>query len=364
MLRTLKRDMLGLEPAPLALCPAVAHEDTLELLALLVGEGAVISEKSLEVRLSKARAETVPALAASLGSHAPELAEQSATIVRVLTRIADDRAVTDTRVPPAVRLAILRARHDLIGVASLAAISDDDLMGLLDIVEDDSKRLEIIDTVLQRDIAAYPDFLVQQHAEDLLLRAMTARYAGTLSHGATTVLRTRARELISFGALNSVAGSAMAAQVADLLKYPVDGEIKSDVHKWLSALERPGPDAEGQARVNFEAYMCIVAIKSGAPAAWDLLRWTLPGLRSVVLAGGLLNPAYELLDLQLPANGWNSWDFHERILIGLKDLRRRSGVDNSVVAQLALSDDDFEFVLDDRKPKKRDRGGSIFWPWS
>jgi GTPase-associated protein 1, N-terminal domain type 1 len=361
---TLKRDMLGLEPAPLALCPAVAHEDTLELLAVLVGEGAVISDKSLEGRLSKARAETVPALAASLGSHAPELAEQSATIVRVLTRIADDRAVTDTRVPPAVRLTILQGRHDLISAASLAAIGDDDLLSLLDIVEEDSKRTEIVDVVLRRDIAAYPDALVRQHAGDLLLRAISARSGGTLSHGATTVLRTRAREFISFGALNSVAGSAMAAQVSDLLNYPVDDEMASDVERWLSVLERLGPDAEGQSRVNFEAYMCVVAIKSGIPAAWDLLRWTLSGLRSIVLAGGLLNPAYELLDLQLPANGWSSWDFHKRILIGLRELRRRTGVDNSVVAQLALSDEDSEFVLDDRKGKKRDRGGSIFWPWS
>ena len=361
---TLKRDMLGLESAPLALCPAVAHEDTLELLAVLLGDGAVISDKSLEVRLSEARAAAVPALAASLGSHAPELAEQSAMIVQVLTQVADDRAVTDTRVPPAVRLTILQGRHDLISTASLAAIGDDDLLRLVDAVGEDSKRTEIVDAVLRRDIAAYPDALVRQQAADLLLRAITARSDGTLSHGAMTVLRTRAKEFISLGALNSIAGSRMAAQAADLLNYPVGDEMANDVPRWLAVLERPGSNAEGQPRVNFEAYMCVVAIKSGTATAWDLLRWTLSGLRSVVLAGRLLNPAYELLELQLPSNGWNSWDLHKRILIGLKELRRRTGVNNAVVAQLGLPDEDLEFVLDERKVKKQDRDRSIFWPWS
>jgi hypothetical protein len=86
-------------------------------------------------------------------------------------------------------------------------------------------------------------------------------------------------------------------------------------------------------------------------------------LDSAVLA--VLNPAYELLDIQLPPNGWSSWDFDRRLLIGLRDLRRWTGVESAVVAQLALSDDDLEFVLDDRRSKKRDKGGrSIFWPWS
>jgi len=361
---TLKRDMLGLEPAPLALCPAVAHEYTLELLAMLVGEGTVISDKSLEERLSKAPAKTVPALAASLGSHAPELAEQSDTIVRVLTRIADDRAVTDTRVPPAVRSTMLKGRHDLISPASLAAIGDDDLLALLDIVEEDSKRMEILDTILRRDIAAYPDALVRHYAEDLLLRAISARSAGTLSHGAMTILRTRAREFISFGALNSVAGSAMAAQAADLLNYPVGDEMASDVTTWLAVLKRPGPDAEGRSRVNFEAYMFVVAIRSSTSAAWDLLSHIFSGLRSIVLAGDLLNPAYELLERYLPNNGWNSWDFDRRMLIGLRELRRRTNADNIVAARFALTDEDLEFVFDSRKNKKRDKGAPIFWPWS
>jgi len=191
---------------------------------------------------------------------------------------------------------------------------------------------------------------------------MAARSDSTLSQGAATVLRTRAREIISSGALDTVAGSAMAAQAVDLLDYPIDQELAGDVPRWLSVLERPGLDAEGQSRVNFEAYMYVVAIKSRTLAAWDLLRRTLSGLRSVVLAGGLINPAHELLDLNLPSDTWNSWDFHRRILISLRELRRRTGVDSAVVARLGLSEDDFEFVLDEPK-KKRDRGISSFWPW-
>jgi hypothetical protein len=136
------------------------------------------------------------------------------------------------------------------------------------------------------------------------------------------------------------------------------------VPRWLSAIERPGPEAEGQLRTNFEAYMCVVAVKSGIPSAWDLLRRTLPGLLSIVLAGGLPNAAHELLEVHLPPNGWNSWDFNRRLLIGPRDLRRSTGVDTAVVAQQALSADDLEFVLDERKKKRDKGGGSIFWPWS
>ena len=351
---TLKRDMLGLEPAPLALCPAVSHGGTLELLAVLLRDGAVISDKSLEARLSEAPAAAVPALAASLGNHSLELGEQTATILAVLTRIADDRAVTDTRVPAAVRLTILRGRHDLISAASLAAIGDDDLLRLLDAIGGHSERTLILDALLQRDSVVYPDALLQHHAGELLLRAIAARSRGTLSNGATTILRTRTEELISFGALASIAGSAMAAQAADLLNFPIDDGMASDVRTWLSVLERPGSDAEGQARINFEAYMCIIAIRSELPAAWDLLSRTISGLRAAVLTEKLLNPAYDLLERQLPPNGWNSWDLDKRILIGLRQLRRRTGADEPIVARLHLSDEDLEFVFDDAPRKSSD----------
>ena len=359
---TLKRDMLGLEAAPLALCPAVADEDSLELLSALRTDGTVVADDMLVARLSRAQPTAVPALAASLERHSSELDAQSAVVLRVLTRIADSRAVTDTRVPPAVRVTILRGRHDLINTGSLAVTGDDDLLKLLDVVQEESCRTTILKTILRRDIVAYPAVLLQKHSDELLLLAIAARSEGVLSHGASSVLRSRARDFISAGALDAIAGSAMAAQCVDVLNYPVDDELVHDVPRWLSVLERPGIDAEGQPRINFEAYMCVVSIKSETRAAWDLLSRTLSGLRAVILAGGLVNPAYELLDLQLPPDGWNSWDFHKRILIGLRELRRRTGVEHSVVAQLGLSEDDLGFVFDERK-KKRDRSGSIFWPW-
>jgi hypothetical protein len=361
---TLKRDMLGIELAPLALCPAVAPEDTLELLAILCADSTVVSNQSLEAKLSQAPADVVPALASSLAKHEAELAEYVDVVMRIMPRIADNRTVTDTRVPPAVRLSILKSRHDLIDSASLAAIGDEDLLRLFDDVGEDSRRGKIVAALLQRDVAAYPDGLIRQHAGELLVRAIVVRSEGALSLSGEAVFRGRARELISSGALDPIAGSAMAAQAADLLHYPIDDELANDVPRWLSALERAGPEAEGQLRTNFEAYMCVVAIKSRTPSAWDLLPRALPRLRSVVLAGGLVNPAYKLLDAQLPPHGWNSWDFNRRLLIGLRDLRRRTGVDSAVVAQLALSDDDLEFVLDYRRSKRDKGGGSIFWPWS
>jgi hypothetical protein len=213
------------------------------------------------------------------------------------------------------------------------------------------------------EIAAYPDTIVQEHGAKLLLLAIVARSEATLSHGATAVLRARARDIISAGGLDAICGSAMAAHAVDLLNYPVGQDLSDDVPRWLSVLDRPGISADGQSRVNFEAYMYVIAIKSRKLAAWNLLRHTLSGLRSIVLAGGLVNPAYELLNAPLPPDGWNSWDFHKRILIGLRELRRCTSVGQAVVAQLGLPDDDLEFVLEDRK-KKRDRVGSIFCPWS
>jgi hypothetical protein len=231
-------------------------------------------------------------------------------------------------------------------------------------VDEYPSRLEIIDTLLRRDVAVYPDDLIEQHSANLLPRAIAAREAGALSAGGAALFRTRARELISSGALDQVAGTHMATQAADLLYYPVDDGLAGDISRWLSALSRPGPDTEGQLRINFEAYMYVVAIKGRTPLAWDLLCRTLPGLRTAVLAGRLVNPAYDLLDARLPPNGWNSWDFNRRILIGLRDLRRWTGADGAVVANLGLLDEDIEFVLDDRKSKKRDKGGSIFWPFN
>jgi hypothetical protein len=283
---TLKRDMLGIEPAPLALCPAVAPEDVLELLAILSADSIVVSDQSLEARLSQASADVVPALASSLVQHEAELAEYADAVMRIMPRIADNRTVADTRVPPAVRLSILKSRPDLINPGSLAATGDEDLLRLFDAASEYSRRGEIIAALLRRDVAAYPDNLIRQHAGELLLRAIVVRSQGSLSHRGAAVFRARARELISSGALDPIAGSAMAAQAADLLHYPIDDELTDDVPRWLSALERPGPEAEGQLRINLEAYMCVVAIKSRTSSAWDLLRRTLPRLRSVVLAGG------------------------------------------------------------------------------
>lgn len=359
---TLKRDMLGIEPLPLALCPAVAYEDTLELLSKLISDGTTVTDEALELRLTNAGAAEVPALATSFERHASELGEQSRVVMRTLTRIADDQTVADTRVPRAVRRLILQDRPDLIGARSLSATTDDDLLTLIDVVENDIVRTKILEAVVRRDILEYPDALVQRHAGELLLLAMTARSEGALSHGATAVLRRRAREFISAGALDAIAGTEMAAQAVDLLNYPVDQELSGDVQKWLSVLERPGMAAKGQYRVNLEAYMYVVAIKSRISQAWDLLKRTLPGLRSVVLAGGLVNPAYELLDVQLPPDGWNSWDFHKRILIGLRELARHTGAGYPVVSGLGLSDDDVNFILDRRK-RKNDKGGSLFWFW-
>jgi hypothetical protein len=361
---TLKRDLLGVEPAALALCPAVAFEDMLELLAELGNDTGVVSDQNLETRLSVAPADAVPALAASLDRHPAELVEHTDAIMRVLTKIADDRAIADVRMPPTMRLTLLKNRHDLIDQASLTVIADDDLLSLFEEIEEASRRAEIVDALLRRDLTVYPDILIREHAGDLVFRAIAARVQRTLTNGWAAIFGNRARELISSGALDQVAGSQMAAQAAELLHYPVDGELSNDIYRWLSALERPGPEADGQLRTNFEAYMCIVATKSRTPSAWDLLHRTLPSLRSVVLAGGLINPAYELLDLHLPPNGWNSWDFDKRILIALRNLRRWTGVDNAVVAHLALSEDDLEFVLENWKSKKREKAGkSIFWPW-
>jgi len=136
----LKRDMLGLEPAPLALCPAVTFEDTLELFAELLSDGIVVADDTIEAKLSQAPAVAIPSLAASLCKHASELADQSAVVMRALTRIADHSAVADTRVSPGLRLIILRDRHDLINTGSLAAIGDDDLLKLLEIVKDEAHK--------------------------------------------------------------------------------------------------------------------------------------------------------------------------------------------------------------------------------
>ena len=181
---------------------------------------------------------------------------------------------------------------------------------------------------------------MQQNPAELLFRAIAARSRGALSQGATTIMRTRARELISSGALDSIAGTAMAAQTADLLNFPVDNEIANDVPRWLSVLERPGPNAEGQAQTNLDAYMCIVAIKSEVVTAWKLLGRTISGLRSAVLAGELLHPAHQLLDRYLPSNDGNSWDLDKRIRIGLRQLRHSTGADEAMVAPLQLSDED------------------------
>lgn len=359
---TIKRDMLGFEPTPLTLCTAVAIEDILEILPQLLKEGIVIANETLEARLSEAQASAVPALAASVVSHGPELLEQAPIVMRVLTKIADERSVSDTRVPPEVRLTILQTRHELISAGSLAAMSDNDLLKLFEIVEQQPYSTRILDTLLRRDIAQYPDALVEKHANQLLVLAITARSDGVLSHGASTFIRNQARRIISKSALIDIAGSSMAAQAADLLNYPVDRELADDVPKWLSALERCGPDAEGQALVNFEAYMLVVATRSQTSAGWELLKQTLSRVRSVVLAGGLVNPAYELLNSQLPHDGWNSWDLHKRILIALRDLRRFTRVDRAEVMQLDLADDDLSFVLDERK-SKREKGGFSSWFW-
>ncbi len=360
---TLKRDMLGIEPAPLSLSPAVTHGDMLELLAVLRRDSLVVSDQSVEERLSQAPANVVPALASSLIQHEEELAGHAGAVMRIMICIADDRTVTDTRVPPAVRFSILKSRHELIDSASLAATGDEDLLRLFDEVDENPATGKIITALLQRDVAAYPDKLIREHAGELLFRAIAVRCQGTLSHGGATIFRSKARELISSGALKAIGGAAMAAQAADLLRYPIDGEMTNDVLPWLSALERPGPEADGHLRTNFEAYMCVVAMKSSTPSAWNLLHRTLPSLRAAVLKGSVSNPAYELLDVQLPPDGWNSWDIHRRLLIGLRDLYRRTGVDRAVVAQLALTEDDFEYIFDDRKNKKREKKGSIFWPW-
>ena len=360
---TLKRDMLGFELTPLALCPAVAHEDVLELIAGLGADSSGVTEQNLETRLSKAPSAAVPALVVSLGQHPAELAEHTDVILRVLTKISDGQSIVDTRISPSIRMTILKGRHDLISQASLAAITEEDLLQLFDEVEEEASRSEIIDVALSRDQAVYPDHLINQHAAELVLRAIAAREVGALSNAATTVFRTRARELVSSGALDRVAGAYMAAKAADLLHYPVDEELAGDIPRWLSALDRPGPSADGQLLAGFEAYMYVVAIKGRTPAAWELIRRTLPGLRSAVLAGSLANSTHDLLDARLPPNGWNSWDFDKRILIGLRDLRRWTGADSAVVEQLCLPEEDMEFVLDDRKNKKRDKGGSIFWPF-
>ena len=356
--------MLGVEPAALALCPAVAFEDVLELLAELRNDPGIVSDQNLEARLSVAPADAVPVLAASLDRHSAELVEHTDAIMRVLTKIADDRAIVDVRMPPTMRLSVLKGRHDLINQASLTAVTDDDLLSLFKEIEEASKRTEIVDALLRRELSAYPDALVRQHAGDLVSRAIAARVQRRLANGWAAIFGNRARELISSGALDQVGGSQMAAQAPELLHYPVDGELTNDIFRWLSALERPGPEADGELRTDFEAYMCIVATKSRTPSAWNLPRQTLPGLRSIVLAGRLMNRAYQPLDLYLPPYGWNSWDFDERILIALRDLRRWTNVDNAVVASLVLSDDELEFVLDRLKSKKRDKGDKpIFWPW-
>jgi hypothetical protein len=209
----------------------------------------------------------------------------------------------------------------------------------------------------------YPDHLINKHAAELLQGAFAAGEAGALSDTATAAFRDRARELISSGALDRVAGAYMAAKSADLLHYPVDEGLAEDIPRWLSALDRAGPSADGQLLTSFEAYMYVVAIKGGTPAAWELIRRTLPGLRSAVLAGSLANSTHDLLDARLPPNGWNSWDLNKRILLGLRDLRRRTGVDSAVVEQLRLPEEDIEFILDERKSKKSSKGGSIFWPF-
>jgi hypothetical protein len=360
---TLKRDMLGLEPPPLALCPSVGDEDFLELLADMANDGTAVSAESLEARLFNARSDVAPTLAASFGNHAHELSEFGNVIERVITRIADERSVTDTRVPSPVRLAILRKRTDLISGPSLATVGDEDILQLFNSVDDAHSRAIIFDALLRRDTVALPDILIRGYAGEFLSRAIVARYEGHLSHGASALLRARSRDLLSSGALDSIAGSAMAALVVDLLNYPIDREIADDVPRWLAALERSGPNADGQSRVNLEAYLFIVATKSADPTAWDLLRRTFTGVRAVAMAGGLINPAYELLERHLPPNGWNSWDFNRRMLIGLKDLRRRTGASRDTVSKLDLSDNDLDFVVEEQKGKKKDKGGSPFWPW-
>lgn len=360
---TLKRDMLGLEPPPLALCPSVDDGDILELLADMMNDGTTVSSEGLEARLSNAPPAAAPALAASFGNHAPELSEFGGVIERVITRIADERAVTDTRVPPLVRFAILRQRNELINESSLAAVGDEDIVRLFDSVVDGGKKSVIIDALIRRDTVTYPDSLLQDYADEFLRRSMAARCEGHLSHTAAALMRARARDLLTWGALDLVAGSDMAALAADLLNYPMDSEITGDVQRWLAVLERSGPRAEGQSRVNLEAYLFIVATRSTDPAAWELLRRTFSGVRAVAMAGGLINPAYELLEKHLPPDGWNSWDFNRRMLIGLRALRRRTAASRGTVATLDLSDDDLDFVTEERKSKKKDKGGSLFWPW-
>jgi hypothetical protein len=362
---TLKRDILGIEPRALALCPAVPTDEVLELLVALGVDSDWISDDALEARLSTVPAQAVPSLAASLLANQEKLPARVDLIRRSLTRAADSSAISDGRMPSPIRVSILVSRPDLIDDSILSSLDTTELLQLLSAMQTKNQRLMLLKELLGRVAGSVPEDILQHEASMLLTSALQARLAGTLHDSWTIVFRDRASDLLSAGALEGIAGFRSAAEAAALLDYPLAGDIADVTLRWIASLKRPGEPAEGILRTEFEAYACVLVFRSKLPEAWELLAKTLSDLRLIVLSGELPPHACKLLEAELPSMGGDSWDLNKRILTGVRELYRTTGTGVDVIASFGLPDEDLAFIFDDRKKKKPDRASilSLFWPW-
>ncbi|MBY3321638.1 GAP1-N1 domain-containing protein [Rhizobium laguerreae] len=356
---TLKRDLLGAADGPLALVPRIRSSDVVDALVHFRPlQNKTLSKADLIKSIGSYGATSIPTFALSLMSNVAVTPELD-IVSDYLKETATLDELLDPRTPTDFAVEVLKQKPELIGKFDLKRLTASAAEQLLPLAQDPDAIEQFFVLLLKHSPSDVVVASMNDHPREAIKAAVSASIAESLSLGWSEVLPTMARSLFEKAGLELI-GMAAVNHALRAFGFPVSIPIRA-AQWWGGAIK--GDKGSVQDQMIVMVFVLVRSFQEGLAGNLELATSILPQLRASVLSNTLPEPARALLDANLPRVS-DYWDLNKRILKGLRR-ERRNGVDiTPVILQLALSEAELAYVLDQRtEDGAHFNFARLFWPW-
>ncbi|QND23750.1 hypothetical protein HB774_30155 (plasmid) [Rhizobium leguminosarum bv. viciae] len=356
---TLKRDLLGAADGPLALVPRIRSSDVVDALVHFRPlQNKTLSKADLIKSIGSYGATSIPTFALSLMSNVAVTPELE-IVSDYLKETATLDELSDPRTPTDFAVEVLKQKPELIGKFDLKRLTASAAEQLLPLAQDPDAIEQFFVLLLNHSPSDVVVASMNDHPREAIKATVSASIAESLSLGWSEVLPTMARSLFEKAGIELI-GMAAVNHALRAFGFPVSIPIRA-AQWWGAAIK--GDKGSVQDQMIVMVFVLVRSFQEGLAGNLELATSILPQVRASVLSNTLPEPARALLDANLPRVS-DYWDLNKRILKGLRR-ERRNGVDiTPVILQLALSEAELAYVLDQRtEDGAHFNFARLFWPW-
>lgn len=316
----LKKDVLGIPSGSPPLLDTISLLDLLEVLSDQKESEFVFSAVSL--RLQDLDGVSIGDVARYLDLNYDAMTPWKVELENAIVKKAEASTLSES-FPRRLWMMVLRARPDLVVRDTVALLTSDELVQLLDLYPVASAEDPLVREAVRRDFGI-PKIaeLVRKDPVRFFLAALDARVRKELSAGWESVWQAHLAAILATGWPREESSWSRVASGLVMLGYP--RHVGLQAKGWVFVLSSIQDDLRGDDRARFQGYLLQIALSDSEEDSWKLCALVFPDLQKLILTGKLPDDVHEMLLSSLPRyNTASYWDVNRRVLICLSFLRKK-----------------------------------------